>query len=139
MAGTATATAMNQSEPFVGSGAVIAFRLFDIAYAIDLPKVEAVWAAQARSASRGRLTATPPKAMAFDVPPVALVLDPITLALGRTPIAVEVSARVYDFGAVSISLRVPVRDLAWSEFVALVSAVDRCVGDHQPDPWADLL
>lgn len=128
-----------QAEPIVRTGAIIAVRLFDVAYAIDLATVERVWAAQARPASRGRLTTTPPKAVAFDVPPVALVLDPITLALDRTAVAVEVSARVYDFGAVSISLRVPVRDLAWSEFVALVSAVDRSVGEGQPDPWADLL
>jgi hypothetical protein len=126
-------------EPIVRTGAIIAVRLFDVAYAIDLATVERVWAAQARPASRGRLTATPPKAVAFDVPPVALVLDPITLVLDRATVAVEVSARVYDFGAISISVRVPVRDLAWSDFVALVSAVDRCVGEDQPDPWADLL
>ena len=108
----ATATAMNQSEPVVGSGAVIAIRLFDIAYAIDLAKVEAVWAARARTASRGRLTATPPKAMAFDVPPVSLVLDPVTLMLDGGAVQAEVIARVYDFGAVSITLRVPVRDVA---------------------------
>ncbi len=130
---------ITQTEPIVRTGAIIAVRLFDVAYAIDLAIVERVWAAQARPASRGRLTATPPKAVAFDVPPVALVLDPITLALDRTAIAVEVSARVYDFGVVSISLRVPARNLAWSDFVALVSAVDRCVGEGQPDPWADLL
>jgi len=139
MTGMATATAMNQGEPVVGSGAIIAFRLFDIAYAIDLAKVEAVWAARARTASRGRLTATPPKAMAFDVPPVSLVLDPVTLMLDGGAVQAEVIARVYDFGAVSIALRVPIRDVAWSEFVARMNAVDLCVGQTQADPWTDLL
>lgn len=128
-----------QAEPIVRTGAIIAVRLFDVAYAIDLATVERVWAAQARPASRGRLTATPPKAVAFDVPPVALALDPISLALNGATVAAEVSARVYDFGAVSISLRVPVRDLPWSGFVGLLAAVDRCVGNSQPDPWAGLL
>src|SRR5271167_4634978 len=91
----ASATAMNQPEPVVGSGAVIAFRLFDIAYAIDLAKVEAVWAARARTASRGRLSATPPKAVAFDVPPVSLILDPVTLTLDGAAAQAEVTARVY--------------------------------------------
>jgi hypothetical protein len=135
----ASATAMNQPEPVVGSGAVIAFRLFDIAYAIDLGRVEAVWAARARTASRGRLTATPPKAMAFDVPPVSLSLDPVTVMLDGGVAQAEVTARVYDFGAVSIALRVPVRDVAWSGFVAQVNAVDRAVGHDAADPWADLL
>ena len=132
-------TAMNQAEPVVGSGAVIAFRLFDIAYAIDLAKVESVWAARARTASRGRLTATPPKAVAFDVPPVSLVLDPVTFTLDGSAMQAEVTARVYDFGAISIALRVPTRDIPWSAFVARMNAVDRAVGQTQADPWTDLL
>jgi hypothetical protein len=98
-----------------------------------------VWAARARTASRGRLTATPPKAMAFDVPPVSLVLDPVTLMLDGGAVQAEVIARVYDFGAVSIALRVPIRDVAWSKFVARMNAVDLCVGQTQSDPWTGLL
>lgn len=134
----ASVPAMNQAEPVVSSGAVIAFRLFDIAYEIDLPKVESVWAARARTASRSRLTTTPPKAMVFEVPPVSLTLDPITLTLDGIAVPIEVTTRIYDFGAVSIALRVPVRDAAWSVFVTQVNAVDRLVGHAQADPW-DLL
>jgi hypothetical protein len=133
------ATAMDQVEPIVGNGAVIAFRVFDIAYEIDLGKVEAVWAARSRITSRGRLTATPPKAMAFDVPPVSLALDPVTLTSDGGAVQAEVTARVYDFGAVSIALRVPVRDVAWSTFVATMNTVDRGVGQAQVAPWTDLL
>jgi len=132
-------TAMNQAEPVVSSGAVIAFRLFDVAYAIDLAKVEQLWAARARTASRSRLTATPPKAVAFDVPPVSLVLDPVALTLDGSAAQADVTARVYDFGAVSIALRVPVRDIPWSAFVAQVNAVDRSVGQTQGGPWNTLL
>ena len=72
---------MSETELVVSAGAVIALRLFDVAYAIDLARAEALWAAQARASSRLRLTATPPKAMAFGVPPLALALDPVTLDL----------------------------------------------------------
>jgi hypothetical protein len=99
--------------------------------------VEAVWAARASTASRGRLTATAPKAVAFDVPPVSLVLDPITLPGIAVP--AEATARIYDFGAVSIALRVPIRDMPWSAFVAQMNAVDRSVGQTQAAPWDDLL
>ena len=132
-------TTPSPAQPIVTSGVIIAFRLFDIAYAIDLAKVESVWAARARSASRGRLTATSPKAVAFDVPPVSLVLDPLTLTLNGGAVQAEVTARLYDFGAVSIALRVPIRDLPWTAFVAQVNAVDRSVGQAQADPWIDLL
>ena len=73
---------MSETQLVVSAGVVIALRLFDVAYAIDLARAEALWAAQARASSRLRLTATPPKAMAFGVPPLALALDPVTLELG---------------------------------------------------------
>ena len=35
---------MSDTGPEVVAGAVVAYRLYDVAYAIDLAKVEAVWA-----------------------------------------------------------------------------------------------
>lgn len=126
-------------EPLVRSGAVIAFRLFDVAYAIDLAKVEAAWAARARTARRGRLTATPPKAVAFDVPPVSLVLEPVSLALDGVTTTAEVTARIYDFGAISLALRVPARDLPWAAFVGRLNALERAVGQDHAEPWSQPL
>ena len=124
----------------VRAGAIVAYRLFDIAYEIDLPQVEAIWALQARAARRGRLTGTPPKAMSFGVPPVALTLDPVTLMLDGEAIPAEVTARVYDFGAVSFALRVPVADLPWRHFEQRLDAVDRAVGQSsETSLWLDLL
>jgi hypothetical protein len=127
------------SDPVIRTGAVIAFRLFDIAYAIDLAKVESVWAARARTASRGRLTTTPPKAVAFDVPPVSLVLDPVQLTLGGATVPADVTARIYDFGAVSLAVRVPLHDLAWQAFIARMNEVDRGLGQERADLWAGLV
>lgn len=54
----------------VQSGAVIALRLFDIAYSIDLFKAESLWMKKVGgSISRSRLSSAPPKALKFDVPP----------------------------------------------------------------------
>ncbi len=92
----------------VVSGSIIAYRLFDVAYAIDLSRAEAVWARKVRTGStRLRLSATPAKAVAFGVPPVALALDSLALTLGSTSVQAAVTARLYDFGVVSIALRVP--------------------------------
>ena len=86
----------------VVAGAVVAYRLYDIAYAIDLAKVEAVWARRAGPGSRrGRLAATPPKAVAFGEAPVALALEPRTLELEDGPVEAAVTARLYDFGVLS--------------------------------------
>ncbi len=113
----------------VTSGYILAYRLFDVAYEIDLARAEAVWArTTSTGSSRGRLTATPAKAVAFGVPPVGLVLDAVTLDLADGPRDASVVARLYDFGVISIALRVPVSGLTWQDFTARVNAVDRVVG-----------
>jgi hypothetical protein len=113
----------------VSAGSILAYRLFDVAYAIDLGKAEETWARTVRTgSSRGRLTTTPPKAIAFGVPPVALGLGTIALPLPEGPLQATVTARLYDFGVVSIALRVPVADLSWAAFSQRLNAVDRAVG-----------
>jgi hypothetical protein len=113
----------------VSAGAILAYRLFDVAYAIDLAKAEETWARTVRTgSSRGRLTTTPPKAIAFGVPPVALGLGTIALPLPEGLVQATVTARLYDFGVVSIALRVPVADLSWAAFSQRLNAVDRAVG-----------
>jgi hypothetical protein len=112
----------------IGEGAIVAFRLFEIAHTIDLGRAEAIWATEARSASRSRLSTTPAKAVAFGVPPVALSLDPVTLTLEGVAVQATMIARLYDFGVVSFALRVPVAALPWAAFVARLNAVDQLVG-----------
>ncbi len=122
------------SDLHVTTGHILALRLFDIAYATDLVKAEALWAAHAAGrTTRSRLTATPPKAMAFGVEPVTVTLDPVNLPLdqlppGWPPIEAVVTARLYDFGTVSLAIRIPTPNLAWNEYTKLLNAVDRAVG-----------
>jgi hypothetical protein len=113
----------------VSAGSILAYRLFDVAYAIDLAKAEETWARTVRTgSSRGRLTTTPPKAIAFGVPPVALGLGTIALPLPDGSLQATVTARLYEFGVVSIALRVAVTDLSWAAFSQRLNAVDRAVG-----------
>ena len=56
-----------ESEIRVEAGAVTVLRLYDVAYAIDLARVEALGAAQAPAVARLRLTRAEPKAMDFGV------------------------------------------------------------------------
>ncbi|MDQ2803567.1 MAG: hypothetical protein M3Y41_13150 [Pseudomonadota bacterium] len=136
---------MRPAEPeaalTVATGAVVAYRLFDICYAIDLGLAEQLWARQARTAStRRRLTTTPPKAVAFGVPPVDLALEPRTFLLGAAPIQAAVRARLFDFGVVSLALHVPASGVGWTDFVALLNGVGRAVGPgSDAQIWAELL
>ena len=118
---------MTQLE--VRAGSVIALRLFDVAFAIDLARVEDLWSERAGPASsRSKLTATPAKAVAFDVPPVNLALDPIDLRIEKQEKTAQVTARVYDFGVIALALRIPCNGRDWPGFTQFVNAVDESVG-----------
>ncbi|MEA2777405.1 MAG: hypothetical protein QOF90_2811 [Acetobacteraceae bacterium] len=125
----------------VSVGYILAYRLFDVAYAIDLAKAEDTWARTVRTgSSRGRLTTTPPKAISFGVPPVALGLGTVALALPEGAVQANATARLFDFGVVSLALRVTVTDLSWAIFSQRLNAVDQAVGLAPASAlWTELL
>jgi hypothetical protein len=125
----------------VRAGQVVAQRLFDIAYAIDLPRAEALWAARAQGPSaRSRLAGTPPKAVSFGVPPLTLELGPVEVAIGGVAMTASTSVRLYDFGIVTLALRLPAVDLPWADFTRLVNDTDAAVGPMaETGIWRELL
>jgi hypothetical protein len=115
--------------PTVTSGQVVALRLIDLAYEIDLGKAEALWAERAQGGSaRTRLSTTPPKAVSFGVPPLALELGPIDLSLAGRSRTATASVRLYDFGIAALAIKVPVEALSWQDFVRCVNDVDLAIG-----------
>lgn len=127
--------------PRIQSGEIVAKRLFEIAYAIDLRRVEQLWDAHRGPRSRRRkLSTAPPKAVAFGVPPVVLELDAVTLELDGVELKVQISARLYDFGVASLALQLPVADCEWAMFVGRMDALDRLVGPQaEAAIWQTLL
>lgn len=125
----------------VASGAIIAYRLYDVAYEIDLTKAEENWARTVRTgSSRGRLAMTPPKAVAFGVPPVGLGLGPIILDLPNGHVQALVTARLFDFGVIALTLRVPVVGESWDAYAGLLNAINKEVGAGSTNaPWGGLL
>ena len=120
------------AEPVVAIGQIMAMRLFDIAYAIDLVQAEVLWTRHtAGGASRTRLAVTPPKAMAFGVPPLSIALEPVSLQIDGAAVSATITARLYDFGAVTLALRVRADELPWRDFAARLNAVDRSLASAQ--------
>ena len=132
---------MADNDLTVRSGQVLALRLFDLAYEIDLKRAEELWRQRAGTAStRSRLVGTPPKAVSFGVPPLALELGPLPLEIGGIPTTAAAAVRLYDFGIAALVLRLPVRDLTWSRFTELVNQTDRAVGPAvETGVWDGLL
>jgi len=129
------------SELQIEAGSVIALRLFDIAYSINLTKVESLWSSGSNGqVSRSRLSSTPEKALTFDVPPVLLQLEPIMLFVGGSSCQATVSARLYEFGVVAFSVRIPVTKMTWPMYCNLVNSVDQMIGPNvETNVWKELL
>ena len=87
----------------VAAGAMLAFRIYDVAYAIDLARVEALGAARTPEAvGRLRLTRAEAKAIALPDPPVEIGLGPVELRVGGTELAAEAMAEDKSISVVNV-------------------------------------
>ncbi len=114
---------------------LVAYRFFDFAHAVDLVQAESIWRAQAgRDSARRRLSATPPKAVSYDVPPVVLPLESIRLILPDVEIIASVTARLFDFGVLTLAVSVPASDMTWEEFSARLNHFNELLGPSSDHP-----
>jgi len=111
------------------SGELIAHRLLDVADTIDLALAEGLWLSHAgRQGRRTQLSRASANELAFEVPPTLLALPPLALQVEGLDLQAAMTARVYDFGAIAIALRVDASGLPWEAFVDRCNALDRAVG-----------
>jgi hypothetical protein len=132
---------MTCPDLIVESGAVTALRLFDVAYSIDLKAVEDLWTMRQKgSVARSTLSSAPPKSLTFDVPPVLITLPPLDVEIEAATHQATVSARIYDFGVISISVRIATKPMSWDNFTAFANSIDRTIGAKvQNGPWKGIL
>ena len=105
------------------SGAAIVYRLFDVGYAIDLVRALDLLAPNAPE----RLRPVRGEAQALQIrnPPITVLLGSEALPIDGRPHAAEVSARVFDFGVVSVRVRVAMPErLSWDDFTRFGLAVN---------------
>jgi hypothetical protein len=106
------------------AGAVITYRLHDVGYALDLEHAGRLVERQATG--RPRPTRGEAKALIIAQPPLTLALGPPALPGDRPWPAAQMSACCYDFGVISLRLRVDLPEGAsWSELVGVTRALER--------------
>ncbi|MEJ7813109.1 MAG: hypothetical protein WKG32_22050 [Gemmatimonadaceae bacterium] len=109
-------------EPRV-TGAAIVYRLYDVGYEIYLDRALDLLASSAPA--RVRPVRGEAQAIQIRNTPVTVILGAERVVAGGHPYDAEVSARVFDFGVVSLRLRiVPPPGTSWAEFSAFGNAVD---------------
>jgi len=112
----------DKSELCVREGSVLVYRIFDVADEIDLVRAEERLKALAEP-TRLRLSRTAPRHIQISDPPVSVSLGPVVVPLPNGALGAEVTARVYDYGAVSITLSLPAAGASWSRLQELSRAL----------------
>jgi hypothetical protein len=114
---------MNSSSPVV-SGAAIVYRLSDVGYDIALDDALALLSAQ--GAVRIRPSRGEAQAIQISNPPITIVLETATVSLEGVATTIEISARIFDFGVVSMRARIPTAGtLTWEAFAAFGNEIER--------------
>ena len=121
--------------PRVEAGSVTALRLYDVAYEIDLARVE--HEVPAGTPTRVRLAQAKAKAISYGEPPIVMSLGRAGLDVDGGPVEAEVTARVYDFGTVAISFRIAADGLAWASFEKLVNGA--AIALNRGTAWSEPL
>lgn len=114
----------------IGVGRVAVTRLYDLAYAVDLERVDRDLR---ESATRLRFTRAKPRSVSYASPPVDVALGRTTLDLTSGPVEVDVRARIHDFGAVRLAYELSVESMPWTTYVGLVNEMESVL--EQPSPW----
>lgn len=128
------------SSHYIQSGALIAHRLFDVADTIDLARAESLWTSLAgHGGRRTPLSTASPNELAFGETPVMLALPAQTIDIDGAPHRAEMTARLYDFGAIVLALRIEANELTWDEFARRCNALDRATGLPAQTLWHDTL
>ena len=98
--------------------------MYDVGYALDLERAGRLLEGQATG--RTRPTRSEGKALVIAQPPLILALGPVTVPGSGHRSSAEMSACCFDFGVISLRLRVPVADgTAWADLLALVRGMER--------------
>jgi hypothetical protein len=106
----------------VESGNLFFFFAYDIGFDIDLGNA----AALCRGVESPGLTGSRPAPahLQYRPKPVTVPLGKVCIAAPSGPVALEAAAKLFDFGALSVTLTLPVAGMAWEEYVATAIALE---------------
>jgi hypothetical protein len=121
----------------IREGRVLGYRLLDVADEIDLTAAQKV--VQSSASRRGALTREAALSLVMSAPPleVALGTHIVNLSRSNARLEAEVSARLFDYGAVSVCFDVPIAP--GTELPSLVPLCDELYESTELDRWAQEL
>jgi hypothetical protein len=122
---------MQGANLHITKGAILAYRVFDIAHEIDLKKAHDLFnQGTPGSVRRYQLKKDPLRSITFRQAPLILSVDniqvPITIKEGETKIfSASLEIKVWDYGVISLCYRINLKEsLLWKDLVVLGSILD---------------
>ena len=121
----------NLSSPVISRGKVIIYRVFDVAEEIDLGRLESILT-DPSGESRVKMDRKHRPAVVVRNAPVRLRLGEVQVRIGDSLRTCEGYATVMDYGAVSISLHLPLpRDSQWMDLIRLAEQINASAGSPE--------
>jgi hypothetical protein len=102
------------SDVRVAAGHLFFFFAYDVGFDISLPEASRLSEA-AESPGLARLRPLP-QYLRYQPRPLLLSPDPVEVCIGSGKVRLEAAVKIFDFGALSVMLRLPVRDMPWDEY-----------------------
>lgn len=104
---------------------MIVYRLFDVADAINLDQVQALWLGKNMAASRLRLDRISTKSITFKDPPVLVELGSHEMEIGGKAYFVEVKARIQELGVICLIFHFFFdEDISYAEYQRMLMATN---------------
>lgn len=101
----------------------VVYRLYDVGYEISLDRALDLLATQAPA--RVRPVRGEAQALQIPNPPITVILGSEEVVVSGQRLSVEVSARIFDFGVISLRARVPApADITWHAFIDFGERLD---------------
>jgi hypothetical protein len=122
----------------VESAHVVTLRLADVAYGIDLEHVERL-ATEFAPTTRPQLKRADAKSISYGVPPVELSLGSADVSVAGERVKAELTARLFDFGAVSIAVRIVAGGRQWVDFARFIRDIDEALREARWPGWNEYL
>ncbi len=105
------------------AGSAVVYRLYDVGYEVRLESAASLLASG--PVARARPTHGEGQALLIPNPPLTVSLGVEAIRVGTERFDAEMSARIFDFGVVSVRMRIPApRGVSWQEYAAFGIAVD---------------
>ncbi len=106
-------------------GTIWVYRLYDVAQEIDLPQAGRILATKKPVVSRLKLSKVHPKALEIKNPPLTVELEKCTLRIRNKELLVFPRGRAYDFGVLSVILRIQLpENLKYGELRKLAANIN---------------